>query len=197
MLVGGPRILALVGYDPAAGLPIRRPCLPNSGTRCRRSRSACRRLDERKGERAAIAQALDAGARGQDGPAIRRSSMRRQPRPSSTRTGRATFGRCAPCLAPCWPRTGTTSPSRAPRSRRNCSACALPLPRPAMSRSSGLRALLDRMLEEGGFSLSEFERSAYQAAVDRTAGNLSAAARLLGLTRAQLAYRIGARDGPT
>ena len=52
------------------------------------------------------------------------------------------------------------------------------------------------MLEEGGFSLSAFERSTYEAAVNRTAGNLSAAARLLGLTRAQLAYRIGLRDGP-
>ena len=49
-----------------------------------------------------------------------------------------------------------------------------------------LRPLLDQLLEEGGFSLSELERSAYQAAVDRARGNLSAAARLLGLTRAQL-----------
>ena len=71
------------------------------------------------------------------------------------------------------------------------------LPRAGVEPRSGLNALLDRMLEEGGFSLTEFERTTYEAAVSRTAGNLSAAARLLGLTRAQLAYRIGARDGPT
>ena len=46
-----------------------------------------------------------------------------------------------------------------------------------------LQPLLEQLLDEGGFSLSELERSAYQAAVDRTRGNLSAAARLLGLTR--------------
>ena len=70
------------------------------------------------------------------------------------------------------------------------------LPHADRGPQGGLSALLDRMLEEGGFSLSEFERSTYEAAVNRTGGNLSAAARLLGLTRPQLAYRIGLRDGP-
>ena len=35
IVVGGPRILALVGYDPAADPADRPHCLPNSGTRCR------------------------------------------------------------------------------------------------------------------------------------------------------------------
>jgi transcriptional regulator with AAA-type ATPase domain len=59
-----------------------------------------------------------------------------------------------------------------------------------------LQPLLKQLLDEGGFSLSELERSAYQAAVGRARGNLSAAARLLGLTRPQLAYRLGTRNDP-
>jgi DNA-binding NtrC family response regulator len=64
------------------------------------------------------------------------------------------------------------------------------MPQPGRGPKSELRALLEDAFEDGGFSLSEFERSAYEAAIERTAGNLSAAARLVGLTRAQLAYRI-------
>lgn len=60
----------------------------------------------------------------------------------------------------------------------------------------GLGPLLDRLMEGGGFSLSEFAQSAYQAALDRAGGNLSAAARLLGLSRAQLAYRLGTTSQP-
>lgn len=56
--------------------------------------------------------------------------------------------------------------------------------------SSDLRSLLDGALADGSFSIAEFEQEAYAAAVARTDGNLSAAARLLGLSRAQLAYRI-------
>lgn len=48
----------------------------------------------------------------------------------------------------------------------------------------------DRLLESEGFSLAAFEHSLYEAAIDRAQGNLSAAARMLGLTRAQLAYRL-------
>jgi DNA-binding NtrC family response regulator len=57
--------------------------------------------------------------------------------------------------------------------------------------SSDLRSLLDGALAEGRFSFAGLEREAYAAAVARTDGNLSAAARLLGLSRAQLAYRLG------
>jgi hypothetical protein len=65
---------------------------------------------------------------------------------------------------------------------------------PPSAPRSDVRALLDRIFDEGGMSLQDFERSAYAAAVDRAGGNLSAAARLLGLTRPQLAYRLGAQD---
>jgi DNA-binding NtrC family response regulator len=47
-----------------------------------------------------------------------------------------------------------------------------------------------QMLEIEGFSLVTLERDLYGAAIERARGNLSAAARMLGLTRAQLAYRI-------
>lgn len=44
-------------------------------------------------------------------------------------------------------------------------------------------------LEEGGFALDAHEAQIRQAALARAGGNLSAAARLLGISRAQLAYR--------
>ena len=47
-----------------------------------------------------------------------------------------------------------------------------------------------QLLESEGFSLSTLEQALYTAAMERAQGNLSAAARMLGLTRAQLAYRI-------
>lgn len=54
--------------------------------------------------------------------------------------------------------------------------------------------LLQRLAEPGreGVSLQDIEQRLMQEAVERAAGNLSAAARLLGLTRAQLAYRLKA-----
>jgi len=43
---------------------------------------------------------------------------------------------------------------------------------------------------ESGMSLEEFERLLLQRAVENASGNLAAAARLLGITRPQLSYRI-------
>lgn len=43
---------------------------------------------------------------------------------------------------------------------------------------------------ESGVSLEAFEQSLLQRAVERANGNLAAAARLLGMTRPQLNYRI-------
>jgi transcriptional regulator with AAA-type ATPase domain len=51
-------------------------------------------------------------------------------------------------------------------------------------------SLLDRLADAGGVSLPALERRLMDEAVARSAGNLAAAARLLGLTRAQLAYRL-------
>ena len=51
-------------------------------------------------------------------------------------------------------------------------------------------SLLDRLADAGGVSLPVLERRLMDEAVARSAGNLAAAARLLGLTRAQLAYRL-------
>jgi DNA-binding NtrC family response regulator len=70
-----------------------------------------------------------------------------------------------------------------------------PMPKPGGQESASLRPWLDRALSSGSFSMAALEREVYDAAVARTDGNLSAAARLLDLTRAQLAYRLGTRDG--
>jgi hypothetical protein len=59
-----------------------------------------------------------------------------------------------------------------------------------------VETLLETMIAGENFSLSEFEQSAYRIAMERARGNLSAAARLLGLTRAQLAYRINGGRAP-
>jgi DNA-binding NtrC family response regulator len=57
--------------------------------------------------------------------------------------------------------------------------------------NAGFDPRLDRMLSTENFSMVELEHQIYSVAVARTSGNLSAAARLLGITRAQLAYRVG------
>ena len=57
----------------------------------------------------------------------------------------------------------------------------------------GSGRLLDRLLVADSFSLPVFEQALYKEALERAGGNLSAAARSLGLSRAQLAYRLGAR----
>jgi transcriptional regulator with AAA-type ATPase domain len=53
-----------------------------------------------------------------------------------------------------------------------------------------------QLLTSEGFSLNNFERTLYAAAMQRAHGNLSAAARMLGLTRAQLAYRMESPPSP-
>jgi transcriptional regulator with GAF, ATPase, and Fis domain len=45
-------------------------------------------------------------------------------------------------------------------------------------------------LQKKGLSLEELEDGLLQEAVSRSGGNLSAAARTLGLTRPQLSYRL-------
>ena len=54
-----------------------------------------------------------------------------------------------------------------------------------------LLALLEQRLGSETLSLAEVERQLLDAAVAQAKGNLAAAARRLGLTRAQLAYRLG------
>jgi transcriptional regulator with AAA-type ATPase domain len=57
--------------------------------------------------------------------------------------------------------------------------------------------LLDRLGDINGISLPSLERRLMDEAVARSPGNLAAAARLLGLTRAQLAYRLKAARSPS
>ena len=63
--------------------------------------------------------------------------------------------------------------------------------------SSSFDAWLVQALSKGGISMTEIELRIYRTAVDRAAGNLSAAARSLGLSRAQLAYRLDLVAGKT
>ena len=55
---------------------------------------------------------------------------------------------------------------------------------------SPVTTLFEALSEKGGRTLDALQRTLYDEAVLRAGGNLSAAARSLGITRAQLAYRI-------
>jgi hypothetical protein len=75
---------------------------------------------------------------------------------------------------------------------------AVPLPAAGKAESgdASLADLIGSVMDAQAFNLPDFEQSIYRAALERAGGNLSAAARVLGLTRAQLAYRVnGQSDG--
>jgi hypothetical protein len=55
--------------------------------------------------------------------------------------------------------------------------------------TQSMKRFVNQLMSEEGFSLPMLERALYEAAVKRAGGNVSAAARILGLTRPQLAYR--------
>jgi DNA-binding protein Fis len=55
--------------------------------------------------------------------------------------------------------------------------------------AQSIHRFVNQLMSEEGFSLHALEQALYQAAIDRAEGNVSAAARILGLTRPQLAYR--------
>ncbi|WP_183711765.1 MULTISPECIES: XylR N-terminal domain-containing protein [unclassified Rhizobium] len=65
-------------------------------------------------------------------------------------------------------------------------------PNPRNSATGSGKSAIDpnQLLGSNGFSLDALEHSLYEIAMVQAQGNLSAAARMLGLTRAQLAYRI-------
>jgi transcriptional regulator with AAA-type ATPase domain len=193
MSAGGPRILVLVGYDASTVQPGQASL--SSELRYALSALTVRMptLDEREGQRAAIAKALIP---------VLAARMAIEP-PHLDGAAEKFIERAA------WP--GNLLQMRTvlcavlaehrddgPVSRGEIEA---QLDRLAFATSAvgggtegALRPLFDQLLDEGGLSVSELERSAYRAAVDRARGNLSAAARLLGLTRAQLAYRLRTRD---
>ena len=62
-------------------------------------------------------------------------------------------------------------------------------PAEAAGEGSELDALCQRVLEQN-IDIASLERRLMQTAMQRAKGNLSQAARLLGITRPQLAYRL-------
>jgi DNA-binding NtrC family response regulator len=72
----------------------------------------------------------------------------------------------------------------------------LPLDRQPLQSDSGMLPqdlLCDQLLSEE-FSLEAMEEQLIRTAMDRVEGNVSKAARLLGMTRPQLAYRLKKLD---
>jgi transcriptional regulator with AAA-type ATPase domain len=196
MLVGGPRVLALVDCDPSAGLPV--PSSLSSELWYALSALTIRmpRLDERRGQCVAMAQALMsmlAARMGIEQPQLDNSAgkaIERATWPGNLRQMRTVL---SAALA------AHRDDKAVSRAEIEAQLLRFPFTTAGIGDDAQrkLRPLLEQLLDDGGFSLSELERSAYQAAVDRSRGNLSAAARLLGLTRAQLAYRLGTGSDPT
>jgi hypothetical protein len=59
----------------------------------------------------------------------------------------------------------------------------------AIDDTQSMNRTVNEVIGDESFSLPMLERALYEAAVERAGGNISAAARILGLTRPQLAYR--------
>lgn len=58
------------------------------------------------------------------------------------------------------------------------------------SQAQGLDILAEQLLEQGSTNLGDLEQALACAALRKTKGNISKAAKLLGLTRAQLDYKV-------
>jgi len=54
-----------------------------------------------------------------------------------------------------------------------------------------LTAALEQSIEQGGFAIDDLNQQIYQMTIRRAGGNVAQAARMLGLSRAQFAYRLG------
>ncbi|SEH83836.1 regulatory protein, Fis family [Rhizobium tibeticum] len=57
--------------------------------------------------------------------------------------------------------------------------------------NEALTAVLEQAIEQGGFAIDDLNRQIYQMTIRRAGGNVTQAARMLGLSRAQFAYRLG------
>lgn len=70
--------------------------------------------------------------------------------------------------------------------RQSCSLVQIQAPAQKQAQTD----LIKEVLERPAFNLDEFEQNLLQQAMQQTAGNVAQAARLLGLTRPQMAYRL-------
>lgn len=64
------------------------------------------------------------------------------------------------------------------------------LPQP-LATDKALAAVLAQTIEQGGFAIDDLNRQIYQMTIRQADGNVARAARMLGLSRAQFAYRLG------
>jgi DNA-binding NtrC family response regulator len=187
LLAGGPRVLAVAGRDGSALL---RPALRFAlSTLTVRTPSVA----ERPSDRFAIANALLSVL----------SARMRLPPPELDSMAVAFIERCA------WPGNlqqmrsvlGATLAARrqdGPLSGAEIEAQFVRIGAAAERIGTGpdLDSWIEQALAAGSLSVDELQSQIYRAAISRTQGNLSAAARLVGLSRAQLAYRIGAAGSP-
>ena len=79
-----------------------------------------------------------------------------------------------------------------PRTSRTWGSSARPADLPAAVRSglSARRGVMDLDIPESGIDIEELERSLIVKALQKSSGNVSRAARLLGLSRRTLQYRL-------
>jgi hypothetical protein len=190
LLVGGPRLLALADFDSKDKSETMHPSLVYALSALTVRMPS---LAERPVDRVAIAAALLpalATSMGVPSPELNagaESVIERADWPGNLRQLRSVLGAALASHRGEGPITGAEIETQLAR--------RAPMPKQAGGHQSvGLRHWLDQALSSGAFSMAALEREVYDAAVARSDGNLSAAARLLDLTRAQLAYRLGSRD---
>lgn len=190
LLAGGPRVIVLANSERAGSTGVDASLwYAISALRVRMPS-----FTERAGDRLAIARALLPGlaARmGRSAPALDEAAaacIEKATWPGNLPQMRAVLGAALAAHAGAGPITGTeidAQLSQLPLADRRSSGDA----------GGGFRSWIEKTLTAGALSLPELENEVYRAAVARTGGNLSAAARLLGITRAQLAYRLEAKAG--
>jgi transcriptional regulator with AAA-type ATPase domain len=192
LLVGGPRVLALATSD-LRDQPAGSSLHPSLWYALSALTLRMPSLAERPADCPAIANALLpilAARMGLPSPELDAAATRTIERadwPGNLRQMRSVLGAALAAHRPGGPITGPEIEAQLGRLtwlRRRQSA----------EEDAGLRPWLDQAFSEGSFSMAELEREVYDTAVVRAEGNLSAAARLLGLSRAQLAYRLTTRD---
>jgi hypothetical protein len=186
---GGPRIVAVLEHSGSAGssalsLPLK-SVLSNPTVRMPP-------LSERKGQRVGLARALLsvlAKKAGMEPPQFHESAAKcieQAAWPGNLRQMRSVMiGVLVGCQG--------DGPIPAEEIEAELRRFPNPSPKADQTDNRELEFLLRSHIEEGNFSLSQFEQAAYRMALDHAHGNLSGAARQLGLTRAQLAYRVSAK----
>jgi predicted hydrocarbon binding protein len=181
----GPRVIALSEEDRPAGSPIMSPELQSAyaGLAIRMPR-----FSERAGQLGMIANVLLpmlASRMGMESPKLDDAAMRHV----EAHSWPGNLHQMRSVLTAVLAAHSSQAPIGAREIDNQLAGIPLSINEPGNT-DARLSDLVDGLMEVREFRLLDLEQSIYQAALERAGGNLSAAARVLGLTRAQFAYRV-------